>query len=228
MRKMLLATCADCGLSWGKRADSFKEWDGRCRSCAQRLRGNLPVERQRRSVVVAGLLAGGWKPFVKTAPMTQVGVVDKRRILRNPLGSCMDCGVLLKLRGARRCRQCYGISIRGVTRPGAYLAGKDHPNWKGGQEFWKRPTTRPMRKDNKIWRMSVLTRDNFTCQACGRFSPPPFNKGVLHADHILPWATHPELRCDIDNGRTLCISCHMETPTWGWRGWHASRKALVN
>lgn len=59
------------------------------------------------------------------------------------------------------------------------------------------------------WRLAVFERDNFTCQHCGV-------RGVrLHADHIKSWARHPELRYDVSNGRTLCVPCHMKTPTWG-------------
>lgn len=35
------------------------------------------------------------------------------------------------------------------------------------------------------------------------------------ADHIKPWSAHPELRYDIDNGRTICADRHRLTPTWG-------------
>jgi hypothetical protein len=57
--------------------------------------------------------------------------------------------------------------------------------------------------------MAVFERDGFTCQECGA------TKIFLNADHIKPWATHPDLRYDVDNGRTLCVPCHQATPTWG-------------
>lgn len=65
----------------------------------------------------------------------------------------------------------------------------------------------------RFWRTSVFKRDNFTCQLCGQHG------GKLHADHIKPFCTFPELRFDLANGRTLCISCHKNTDTFG-------RKAL--
>lgn len=39
--------------------------------------------------------------------------------------------------------------------------------------------------------------------------------GNLEADHIKPYSLFPELRYEVDNGRTLCVDCHKKTPTWG-------------
>lgn len=74
----------------------------------------------------------------------------------------------------------------------------------------------------KQWREQVFKRDNWTCQECGARSA----KGErirIHADHIKPFATHPEFRFDVANGRTLCEPCHRATPTWG----NGSRRQLT-
>lgn len=60
----------------------------------------------------------------------------------------------------------------------------------------------------RLWREAVFKRDDYTCQwclaRCGNGK-----KVYLHADHILEFSTHPELRFAIDdNGRTLCKDCH--------------------
>jgi hypothetical protein len=82
------------------------------------------------------------------------------------------------------------------------------PYWKGGHV--KHPDKR-IRKSNeyKEWRMAVYKRDNYTCQVCGKV-------GVeLVADHIKPFSVFPELRFDVNNGRTLCVNCHKKTLTYG-------------
>lgn len=57
-------------------------------------------------------------------------------------------------------------------------------------------------EEYKLWRASVFSRDNFTCQICGR-------RGVrLNAHHIKSYADHRELRYVVSNGITLCEPCH--------------------
>jgi 5-methylcytosine-specific restriction endonuclease McrA len=81
------------------------------------------------------------------------------------------------------------------------MTGPDNPNWKGGYTRTERNKfmrTRPYQN----WRKAVFERDNYTCVFCGAH-------GVyLEADHIFKYAEYPELRIDVDNGRTLCKECH--------------------
>ena len=59
-----------------------------------------------------------------------------------------------------------------------------------------------------MWRKQVLERDSYSCQICK-------STGVdLHVDHIMPFAFHPNLRMDLNNGRTLCVPCHKQTDTY--------------
>jgi ribosomal protein S27AE len=60
------------------------------------------------------------------------------------------------------------------------------------------------RNDNAVheWRKAVLLRDKRTCQRCG-------SKSKLHAHHIIRWTDCVELRADVDNGLTLCQTCHV-------------------
>jgi len=80
----------------------------------------------------------------------------------------------------------------------------------------KTPTLHLIRTSTeyKCWRKAVFERDNYTCQICGVRSGRGI-KVTLNADHIKRFAEHPELRFDVDNGRTLCEGCHRKTPTYG-------------
>ncbi len=55
------------------------------------------------------------------------------------------------------------------------------------------------------WRKAVYTRDGFRCQMPGC---NPRGRKVLHAHHIQRWADNPTLRFVVNNGITLCKTCH--------------------
>ena len=61
------------------------------------------------------------------------------------------------------------------------------------------------------WRESIFSRDNWTCQECGARSKSG-SIIEIHAHHIKPFATFPEVRFEIDNGITLCKKCHHKKP----------------
>lgn len=78
--------------------------------------------------------------------------------------------------------------------------------WKGGVSKENYRLRRIAKYRN--WRKKVFERDNFTCQKCKK------RGGKLQADHIKQFAFHPELRFELSNGRTLCVSCHKQTDTY--------------
>lgn len=83
-----------------------------------------------------------------------------------------------------------------------YRLGEKSHLWKGGitPEYYKIKSS----PEYKQWRKLVFERDNYTCQCCGD------NKGHnLNAHHILNFIDHPDLRFNIDNGKTLCDKCHL-------------------
>lgn len=80
----------------------------------------------------------------------------------------------------------------------------------------------------ELWKRAVFIRDRFTCQKCGARNG---RKRVIEADHIV--SIHLLVRenkvnsvesarsCNklwnIDNGRTLCHSCHEQTESYPTR-----------
>lgn len=83
-------------------------------------------------------------------------------------------------------------------------ASKDrNPNWKGG--ITKSRISEMNTTKYKDWRKAIFERDNFTCQMCGN------RGGNLHAHHIKGWTKYPDLRYELDNGQTLCLTCHKTT-----------------
>lgn len=52
------------------------------------------------------------------------------------------------------------------------------------------------------WRKSVFEKDNYTCQVCGKIG------GIIFPHHIRLWSIYPELRYNINNGITVCKTCH--------------------
>lgn len=106
---------------------------------------------------------------------------------------------------------------------------------RGTKHFrWKPPEKRIEPINNQIrscykmkkWKLEIFKRDKFTCVFCGKKRN---SKIQINADHIKSFADikkeykitslNEALRCeafwDPDNGRTLCVSCHKNTKTWG-------------
>jgi hypothetical protein len=131
------------------------------------------------------------------------------------------------------CKKEYrvGKSRENTTRFCSHLCsdksriGKGSSRWKGGERNTFKLAIRECFQYRQ-WRSDIFTRDDFTCQIC-------FFRGLkINADHIKPFAKILEenniqnledaLNCaelwNINNGRTLCISCHRETDTYGGRG----------
>ena len=99
-----------------------------------------------------------------------------------------------------------GLAHRGKKHP--WQEGDKNWSWKGGITSENKRLRGSAESEN--WRRAVYERDGYKCIHCGD------DRGHnLNADHIKPWSLYPELRFDIDNGRTLCVPCHKKTPTYG-------------
>ena len=90
---------------------------------------------------------------------------------------------------------------KGALNPayGRDQTGAANYNWKGGVTN----TNQKRRNDPRLveWRKAVFERDGFICQDCGA-------TGYLQAHHIIPFSKDFSKAFDIDNGRTVCVSCH--------------------
>lgn len=73
--------------------------------------------------------------------------------------------------------------------------------WKGG--IHPKNLLERQRIEYRLWRESVFSRDNWTCQDCGSVG------SKLNAHHIKFFSKYPELRFALDNGITLCKKCHI-------------------
>ncbi len=83
--------------------------------------------------------------------------------------------------------------------------------WKGGISAVNHKIRQSL--EYRIWREAVFKRDNWTCVWCSAKSGKD-KVVILNADHIKPFASYPELRFAIDNGRTLCLPCHKTTENY--------------
>jgi len=71
----------------------------------------------------------------------------------------------------------------------------------------------------KEWRLSVFDKDNYVCQECG--ADQKLNRNLrLHPHHIKAFAVYPALRFKVDNGKTLCESCHGKVHDIDFNGFH--------
>jgi len=101
----------------------------------------------------------------------------------------------------------YGRSRSKKTREriSEALKGENGGNWKGGVSRVNELLRK--RKEYDEWRQQVFERDNYTCQDCGARSQEG-QRVRLHAHHIIPLAQDRSKAYDVDNGVTLCTSCH--------------------
>ena len=86
----------------------------------------------------------------------------------------------------------------GVDAPRQFCSNKCH-----GKSKKKHNSSRPRQKlSSKLmkWSCGVILRDR-ACIRCGATEQ-------LQAHHVKEYSTHPELALDLDNGATLCPSCH--------------------
>ena len=88
-----------------------------------------------------------------------------------------------------------------ADKGGFRYSGKEHPNYREDARRKNRGGS------HHHWVNAVISRDKATCQHCGA------TQVELHAHHVKSYMDHPELRFDINNGKTLCFACHWKVHT---------------
>jgi len=100
---------------------------------------------------------------------------------------------LANLLNGQGCKYC-GIEKR---------SRENHPNWNQNKTDEDRLISRYSQKEYREWRKKIYEEDNYTCQVCGQVG------GKLNAHHKYNYGNYPQYRFDINNGVTLCESCHI-------------------
>lgn len=108
-----------------------------------------------------------------------------------------------KFKTGQRCQSCKATKIsektKGVPRPN--WSGENHPMWKPDRTDEERLADRKFQEYHQ-WRKLVFEKDGFTCLSCGQVGKS------LNAHHKDGWNWCIERRLDVDNGATLCSTCH--------------------
>lgn len=124
---------------------------------------------------------------------------QKEKTQTMPYWNCIcDCGNEVVARGNRLkngdIKSCGCLHIKNTPR------GAKHHNWSDNLTDEERGNRRQSR-ENALWTKSVLEKDEFLCTLCEVRSD-------LIAHHKDGYGWCVERRTDIDNGATLCRSCH--------------------
>lgn len=121
--------------------------------------------------------------------------------------SCVNCGkIFLRNPGEIKKAKRHFCS---VDCRYDYNKGKNHYEWKENLH------DKHYKLALKQWGIKVKERDQYTCQHCGET-----NKSLLEAHHIKDRANNPDVKYELNNGITLCITCHAKE--------HINNKKLYN
>lgn len=143
---------------------------------------------------------------------------------------CKNCGKKFKIYHyrigiAKYCsKKCSSEAKKGKSTwnkggKAHWCAGENNWQWKGGITDENEKIRKSV--EYREWRRKVFKRDNWTCVKCGHRSK---GKDIV-ADHIKPFCLYPELRFDVNNGRTLCKKCDRKYG-WNYRRYLKNQKVL--
>ena len=140
-----------------------------------------------------------WSDKNDKSPYEYAVQSNKKVWLKCPVGQHDDYLQALNMafKCEYRCYECYKDELSKRKQ------GAGNLFWKGGINC-ENDNLRH-RREYIDWRSYVYERDNYTCQCCGT------RGGKLNAHHLNTFADYPDFRYNIDNGITLCVSCHDAT-----------------
>ena len=172
-----------CGHEYETTPDSFLNSGSRCHKCA----GNQPKNTDI------------FKKEVFERSQNEYKVVGEY-VNKNTLVEMehTECGHIFDMRpddflnGGQGCPPC-GIKRR---------SGKNHYKYNPNLTEEERQRRDMFNGEIKKWRNVIYKRDNYTCAKCGAYGRR------LNAHHINSWNEHEDKRFDLENGITLCESCH--------------------
>jgi len=105
-----------------------------------------------------------------------------------------------------------------IKRKMSERRGEKSSNWKGGKTLLGKLIRSSF--TYRQWRSDIFTRDNFTCQMCGKkgdwIEADHYPKGFAEIlDEYKIKTSEEAIECqelwNINNGRTLCLNCHNKT-----------------
>jgi len=124
-----------------------------------------------------------------------------RRSSNNPTKVCIVCGKEYPV--SRRKREEKRKFCSHKCR-GKHFSGSMNGNWLGDKAKNRDHNERQriICSDEYLsWRRAVLNRDDWHCQCCG-------SKKNLVVHHIVCYWDYPDERFEMENGVTVCRSCH--------------------
>lgn len=216
IEKQSLRTIASkLGVSAPTVQNYLKKFGLQTRSISEALTGRKLSEEHNRNKTKAQ--TGSGNPFYGK----NLSEETRDKIRQKHIGKKMSAESRKKMSETRKGNPKYSGEnhpLYGKSRPD--MTGKNHPRWNGGISNLYTKIRRNPRYIN--WKKSCLKRDGHTCISCG-------SKENLHVDHIKPFAliikennvetAFQAGKCQelwkVDNGRTLCETCHVKTGTHG-------------
>jgi hypothetical protein len=116
-------------------------------------------------------------------------------------------GTRLGMKHTEESKRKMSIAQRGNKLAHRWQSGEKSPNWKGGITEEDKLARESL--EYKVWKLEVYKRDGGVCRICG----VRCNDKTIVAHHLKLFRDFPELRFSVDNGITLCRSCHTKLHT---------------